>query len=101
MAGGAERQHRATLTVALECRDDCLRRMVATDRADEINDTVLIGKEVVQRDDATFAADLYLQPFRIVGDGVGAAMDERDIIGAVQDQRGVATVEDEGVRPLG
>jgi hypothetical protein len=60
MAGGAERQHRAPLTVALECRDDCLCRMVDTDPADEINDTVLIGKEVVQRDDATLVADLYL-----------------------------------------
>jgi hypothetical protein len=47
MAGGAERQHRATVTVALECRDNRLSSLVAADPADEINDTVLIGKEVV------------------------------------------------------
>ena len=82
MAGGAERQHRATITVALERRDNRLRSLVAADPAGEINDTVLIGKEVVQRDAAPLAADLYLQPLRIVGDGVGAAVNERDIIGA-------------------
>jgi hypothetical protein len=101
VAGGAERQHRATLAVALECRDDRLSGLVAADPADEINDTVLIGKEVVQRDDAALAADLYLQPLRVVDDGVGAAMDERDIVGAVQEERGMAAVEDEGIRPLG